>query len=228
MSVTIPALGALLQLASPALPVGAFSYSSGLEAAVEHRIVADAASAHAWIRDGLHEVLGRTELPLLHRFHCSWRAGQRQTVADWNAWYLASRESIELRHETEQMGWSLVQLLGQLAWGSSAERAWLETLRPVAFPCAYAFAIAAIDLGYEAGATGFCYSWVENQVLAAIKAVPLGQSAGQRILAALSTDIASVVTSAAGLADDRIVAFAPQLGVLSSRHAFQYSRIFRS
>src|SRR5690349_1554761 len=100
LSLTIPELGALLQLASPALPVGAFSYSSGLEAAVEHGLITDATSAHAWIRDGLREVLGRAEIPLLHRLHAGCCADQRQAVAYWNAWYLASRESAELRSET--------------------------------------------------------------------------------------------------------------------------------
>jgi urease accessory protein len=228
LSLAIPELAALLQLASPALPVGAFSYSSGLEAAVEHGLVTDAASTRDWIRDGLREVLGRAELPLLKRFHAGWSAGDLQAVAGWNAWHLASRESAELRSETEQMGWSLVQLIDRLAWDNPERRAALRALQPVGFPCAYAFAAAAIETSYEAAATAFCFGWAENQVIAAIKSVPLGQTTGQNILFSLRLEIGAAVSAAAGLRDDEIVSFAPQLGILSSRHALQYSRIFRS
>ena len=228
LSLAIPELAGLLQLASPALPVGAFSYSSGLEAAVEHGLVTDAASAQDWIRDGLRELVGRAELPLLKRFHAGWRAGHLQAVAGWNAWHLASRESAELRGETEQMGWSLVRLIDRLAWGSSECRAGLQALQPVGFPCAYAFATAAIGTSFEAAATAFCFAWTANQVMAAIKSVPLGQTTGQKILFDLRSDISNAVTAGAAFDDDEIVSFAPQLGILSSRHAFQYSRIFRS
>lgn len=228
MNLAIPELTALLQLASPALPVGAFSYSSGLEAAVEHGLVTDAASTQDWIRDGLREVVGRAELPLLKRFHAAWCAGDLQAVKDWNAWHLASRESAELRGETEQMGWSLVQLIDRLAWDNPEHRAALQALQPVGFPCAYAFAAAASGTGYEPTATAFCFGWMENQVMAAIKSVPLGQTAGQEILFSLRPEIAVAISAAAGLKDDDIVSFTPQLGILSSRHALQYSRIFRS
>lgn len=228
LSLAIPELAALFQLASPALPVGAFSYSSGLEAAVEHGLVTDAASARDWIRDGLREVAGRAELPLLRRFHAAWHAGNLQIVADWNAWHLASRESAELRRETEQMGWSLIQLIDHLAWGDPEHRTALRALRPAGFPCAYAFAAVAFGTRYEAAATAFCFSWTENQVMAAIKSVPLGQSAGQKILFSLRPEMAAAINTAAGLSDDEVVSFAPQLGILSSRHALQYSRLFRS
>lgn len=228
LSLAIPELAALLQLASPALPVGAFSYSSGLESAVEHGLVTDGASAQGWIRDGLREVAGRAELPLLKRFHAAWCAGDLQAVAGWNAWYLASRESAELRSETEQMGWSLVRLIDHLAWGDPERRAALRALQPVGFPCAYAFAAAVIATGYEAAATAFCFGWMENQVMAAIKSIPLGQTTGQKILFSLRSEIAAAIDAASRLNDDEIVSFAPLLGILSSRHALQYSRLFRS
>lgn len=228
LTLTIPELAALLQLASPGLPVGAFSYSSGLESAVEHGLVTDAASAHDWIRDGLREVIGRAELPLLKRVHAAWCAGDSHAAAPWNAWHLASRETAELRSETEQMGWSLVQLIDRLGWGDPGRRTGLRALQPVGFICAYAFAAAAIGTSFEAAATAFCFGWTENQVMAAIKSVPLGQTTGQRILFSLRPEIATAVNIAAGLKDDEIVSFVPQLGILSSRHALQYSRIFRS
>ncbi|HEY0791421.1 MAG TPA: urease accessory protein UreF [Chthoniobacterales bacterium] len=221
-------LGALLQLASPGLPVGAFSYSSGLEAAVEHGLVTDAASALDWIRAGLCDVLGNGEVPLLARLRVAWRNGSYPCVLHWNGWHLASRETVELRAETEQMGWSLVQVIEHLTWGSPENRARLRAMRPVGFVCAFAFAAAALNLGPEAATTAFCFSWLENQVMAAIKAVPLGQAAGQQILYRLTKEIPGVIARASTLADDEVSSFAPQLTVLSSRHASQYSRIFRS
>jgi len=221
-------LGALLQLASPGLPVGAFSYSSGLEAAVEHGLVMDAASALGWIRAGLCDVLGNAEVPLFARLHDAWCDGLLPCVEHWNRWHLASRETAELRAETEQMGWSLVQVIEHLGWGSPENRARLRALRPLGYVCAYAFAAAALNLDPEPAATAFCFSWVENQVLAALKATPLGQAAGQQILYRLTDDIPGVIARASTLADDEILSFAPQLAILSSRHASQYSRIFRS
>jgi urease accessory protein len=126
------------------------------------------------------------------------------------------------------MGWSLVRLIDHLAWGNPEPRAALRALQPIGFPCAYAFAAAAFGASYEAAAAAFCFSWTENQVMAAIKAVPLGQTAGQRILFSLRPEVVAVINNAAGSRDDEIVSFAPQLGILSSRHALQYSRIFRS
>jgi urease accessory protein len=228
LTLNLRELGALFQLASPGLPVGAFSYSSGLEAAVEHGLIADAASVLGWIQAGLCDVLGRAEVPLLGRLQDAWRDGMHPCVQRWNRWHLASRETAELRAETEQMGWSLVQVIEHLAWGSPENRIRLRAMRPVGFVCAYAFAAAALDLGPAAAATAFCFSWLENQVMAAIKAMPLGQAAGQHLLYRLTGEIPGVIARASAMADDELVSFAPQLAVLSSRHALQYSRIFRS
>ena len=224
----IAELTALLHLASPALPIGAFSYSQGLEAAIEAQLITDADSARDWIASGLANVLARGELPFLAHQIERWRAHDAAALALADAEFLASRESAELRRETEQMGWSLKQLCVSLEWGDEARRATLAALTPLAQPTAFAFAALAHDAAIDAALAAYAFSWVENQAAAALKAVPLGQLAGQRIIVALRAAIDEAVTRAIETPPERINTFAPQLGILSARHESQYSRLFRS
>ncbi|QCP51829.1 urease accessory protein UreF [Trinickia violacea] len=224
----IAELTALLHLASPALPIGAFSYSQGLEAAIEAQLITDADSARDWIASGLANVLARGELPFLAHQIERWRAHDAAALAQADAEFLASRESAELRRETEQMGWSLKQLCVSLEWGEEARRATLAALTPLAQPTAFAFAALAHDAATDAALAAYAFSWVENQAAAALKAVPLGQLAGQRIIVALRAAIDEAVTRAMQTPPERINTFAPQLGILSARHESQYSRLFRS
>lgn len=203
----------LLQLASPALPVGAYSYSGGLEAAVEAGIVKDAASAQRWIGDVLEFSLSRMEAPILLRM--------MKDIGKWNEVFLASRETAELRAETAQMGFSLNKLLPELG----VERLALEE---VSFPAAFAHAASAWGIEPKDALTAYLWSWVENQVMAAIKAVPLGQTDGQRMLLFLGKRLGETVGQASALKDEDLGNFAPGLAVLSSQHETQYSRLFRS
>ncbi len=221
-------LVALLHLASPALPIGAFSYSQGLEGAVDAQLVHDAESAQAWIKSGLEHVLGTNELPTLSIIYGHWASGNFSEVERLNARFLASRESSELRQETEQMGWSLTQLAFTLQWDDEARQSALRSLRPIGLPTAFAYASRALGIDQESCVTAYCFSWVENQVIAALKSVPLGQNAGQKILFAMHSLIPDVVLKAIATAPDQISTFAPHLGILSARHASQYSRLFRS
>lgn len=224
----IAELTALLHLASPALPIGAFSYSQGLEAAIEAGLVTDGDSARNWIAAGLANVLAPGELPFVAHQMQRWRDHDAAALADANCEFLASRESAELRRETEQMGWSLRQLCASLEWGDAERRATLAALAPVAQPTAFAFAAVAHEASANAALAAYAFSWVENQAAAALKAVPLGQLAGQRIIVALREPIEAAVARALATAADEINTFAPQLGVLSARHESQYSRLFRS
>jgi urease accessory protein len=224
----IAELTALLHLASPALPIGAFSYSQGLEAAIEAQLITDADSARAWIESGLTDVLAHGELPFLAHQMERWRAHDAAGLAEANREFLASRESAELRRETEQMGWSLRQLCVSLEWGDAERRATLASLTPLAQPTAFAFAAFAHDAAVDAALAAYAFSWVENQAAAALKAVPLGQLAGQRIIVALREPIDAAVTRALTSSPENINTFAPQLGILSARHESQYSRLFRS
>jgi urease accessory protein len=197
-------LARLLQLASPALPVGAYSYSQGLEAAVEAGIVRDAESAERWIGD----VFEFSVVPMDGGVVLSMMKGE-----NLNDLYLASRETAELRAETLQMGYSLCRLLGELGMEGVPQG-------EVAFPVAFAFAARTWGISAEDAVQAYLWSWLENQVMAAVKAVPLGQTAGQKMLLSLSSKIP--------LPAESFVNFAPGLAILSSQHETQYSRLFRS
>ncbi len=215
----------LLQLVSPALPVGAYSYSQGLEAAVEAGIVRDAASATRWIGDVLELSLAAMEAPILLRLVAAWNAGDAEAVVRWNAELVAGRETSELRAETLQMGYSLRHLLRELPL-EGAER--LDAIEELAFPTAFAFAVSAWKIDAREALAAHLFAWAENQVLAALKSVPLGQTDGQRILLEIAGRIPDVVERAAALDDADLSNLAPGLALLSARHETQYSRIFRS
>jgi urease accessory protein len=218
----------LLHLASPALPIGAFSYSQGLEGAVDAGLVHDAASAQSWIQSGLEHVLATNELPMLAILYRHWEKEHYSGMVRSNAWFLASRESFELRQETEQMGWSLAQLALSLQWHDETRQIRLRSLKPVCLPTAFAYAAGAFCIDVESCVAAYCFSWIENQVAAAIKTVPLGQMAGQKILLAMHPLIPDVVLRAINTGPEEISTFAPHLGIVSARHANQYSRLFRS
>lgn len=206
----------LLQLASPALPVGAYSYSQGLEAAIEAGVVTDAPTAEQWIGDVLQFAIARMEAPLLFRL-----IANPSNEEPLNAMFLASRETAELRAETVQMGYSLNRLLPSF----DIERVALDE---PAFPTVFAAAIRAWKIDARQALQAYVWTWLENQVMAAVKAVPLGQTDGQTILLSLATRIPDIVANAADLSDDELGNFAPGLAILSSKHETQYSRLFRS
>ena len=211
----------LLQLASPSLPVGAYSYSQGLEAAVEAGIVTDARSAEGWIGDVLELSVASMEAPILLRLIAAWSTGDLEGVRRRNEEFLASRETAELRAETLQMGYSLAGLLRDLGVGDAA-------MEEAAYPTVYAFAVARWQIEADEALSAYLFSWLENQVLAALKCVPLGQTDGQRMLLALADRIPAAVYRAAALGDDDLCNFAPGLALASARHETQYSRLFRS
>ena len=217
------ALTRLLQLASPTLPVGAYSYSQGLEAAVDAGIVHDAASARRWIEDVLEISIARMEAPVFLRLCQAWRADDTTTAASWNALFLASRESAELRAESAQMGYSLVRLLCALG-----ERGGPGEWEEASFPAAFTYAVARWNLEPVSALVAYLWAWAENQVMAAVKAVPLGQTEGQQMLLALGTRLPEVAARAAAVDEDALGNFAPGLALLSARHETQYSRLFRS
>ena len=218
----------LLQLCSPSLPVGAYSYSQGLEAAMESGHVRDEASARAWIADMLDEVVARFEAPVSWRLLQAFAARDADAVAYWTAFFLASRDSAEFRAETVQMGYSLGKLLPELAPQASDMLALLATQPEIPFPTALAAAAVALDVPAEEALLGMLFSWAENQVLACVKSVPLGQVAGQRLLLSLRPQIEHAADIASTLADDELSNWSPGLSVLSMQHEVQYSRLYRS
>ena len=217
----------LLQLASPALPVGGFSYSEGIEAAVAHQLVHDEASAQTWLVDHLHLVQSRSELPVIAQAIPAWQRHDEQQLKTLNDWVIQTRESFEMRLQTEQMGRSLLIWLRNQADAEPLRMKTCEELPPT-WPLAFALALSTHDIPVRQGLVAAAFGWAENMVQATIKAVPLGQLSGQRILAALAAEIPSAVDHAMQMKTENRQAFSPRLAILSARHETQYSRLFRS
>ena len=230
-TLTSSGLMQLMWLASPALPVGGFSYSEGLESAVDKGLVTSEDSAKPWLQDQLHLSLARSDLVIIAKAIKAWRENHLDVVAQLNNWILQTRETSELRAQTEQMGRSLLEWLRNHTTASSDQIESLSTLQPT-YPVAFALAASCCEASVLDCLTAYAFGWAENMVQAAIKSVPLGQSAGQRILSALTAEIPNAVQDALALAikDDlgSIQAFSPMLAILSAQHETQYSRLFRS
>jgi urease accessory protein len=222
------ALSRLLQLASPMLPVGAYSYSQGLEWAIECGEVKDLASANGWIGDVLEVYQAHFELPVLSRLFIAWQMGDMEKVREWDAFYQAGRDTSEAWAETRQMGYSLCRLLNDLKELPDHLMVNVNSLVTPAFPTVYAaiaqhWAIAQQDMLHA-----YVWGWLENQVSAAMKTVPLGQVAGQKILLTLGQVLPDIVQQAMNLPDDEISNFNPLLTIAGCQHETQYSRLFRS
>lgn len=223
----------LMWLASPALPIGGFSYSEGLEAAIDAACVTDEASAGNWLVDQLHLSQARSDMAVLPQAIPAWQAHDIERLQSLNDWVLMTRESSELRLQSEQMGKSLTVWLRNQYAQTPANAAQVEALallsgRTPTYPLAYALAASLTLAPLRECLLAYAFGWAENMTQAAIKAVPLGQSAGQRILARLVAEISTAVDHALGLPDDARTAFSPMLAILSARHESQYTRIFRS
>ena len=218
----------LIWLASPALPIGGFSYSEGMESAVDCGGVSDEATAARWLVDQLHLTLARSDLAVAAQAIAAWRAGDLDRIAELDAWVLQTRETSEMRQQTEQMGRSLVEWLKAVR--SPTVRAEPVEALPthLTYPVAFALAASATGAPVRDCLLALAFGWAENMMQAALKSVPLGQSAGQRILGRLAQEIPAAVDVALALHDEDRQAFSPMLAILSARHETQYSRLFRS
>ncbi len=217
----------LLWLASPALPVGGFSYSECLESAVDKAYAATENEASHWLIDQLHLGLARSDLPAIAQAITAWREGDHARVGILNAWILQTRESSELRAQTKQMGKSLLDWLRNHTTATREQIQTLATQQPT-YPIAFALAASATQADVRACLIAYTFGWAENMVQAAIKSVPLGQSAGQRVLSHIVAEIPAAVDYALTVTDATRQAFTPMLAILSSQHEIQYSRLFRS
>ena len=231
----------LMWLASPALPVGGFSYSEGLEAALDAGRVQGEAAVGDWLLDQLHLSLARADLPACAQAFQAWQAPPDACrLQALNDWVLATRESAEFRLQTEQMGRSLVEWLRNGEHAGDPRIARCAALAPapswpVAFALACVLASGTADTAdndakddAEQALLALAFGWAENMAQAAMKSVPLGQAAAQRILTRLTQAIPEAVRQALALPDEARQAFTPGLAILSARHENQYSRLFRS
>ena len=219
------ALLRLLQLASPGLPVGGFTYSQGLEWAVEAGWVRDTASFCAWQREQIHDTLACLDWPVLARLYHACEAGDSQGFTRWSQFLLANRETAELRLEEQQRGAALARMLDgwqlgqEPAWRSSLELSQLGTM---------AWLAAHWQIPLRQLALGHAFAWLEGAVMAGVKLVPFGQQAAQTLLRDLGAELPCVLDRALTLADDQLGGGLPLLAIASSRHETQYTRLFRS
>jgi len=220
----------LLQLTPPALPVGAYTYSQGLEWMIDCGRVRTEADTGEWIADVMRESVASFELPLVGAMARAWSGANDAEIARLNDDFIASRETRELRAETVQMGYSLARLLTELDTFNALDdwAARLGAIDTPSFPAAWTAAATAWQIPTTDALPAYLWAWLENQVMAAIKAVPLGQSAGQRLLSRLGAEIPALAGRAATLPEDEWTNYNPGLAIASCKHETQYSRLFRS
>lgn len=215
----------LWQLISPALPVGAYAYSQGLEYALEAGWLKNESDVHNWIKGQLQHNLAHLDIPILQRVYQAWQQDDHDAVNHWTRYLLASREAAELKTEDQNLGRALATLLIQLEIAQA--QPYTQALPP-AFVTLLALAACRWHISLQEIAQGYLWMWCENQVAAAVKLVPLGQTSGQKMLLALADAIPAAVDTGLQLSDDDIGMSAPGLGIASALHESQYSRLFRS
>jgi urease accessory protein len=225
---SMPALMRLLQLASQAFPIGGYSHSQGLESAVERGLVKDEQGVADWIADVLEFSMVSYEMASLHAMSVAWSAVDVPALLRLNEQFLASRETAELRSATLQMGYSMRALLDVLPGLPAVLHDVLKSIEEPSLPCVWSGTATAWSIDPLDSMSAYLWSWAENQVLVAMKSVPIGQSAAQRILLRIGADIARRIGSWAAHDSELPSNFAPGLAILSAQHETQYSRLFRS
>ena len=218
----------LLQLASPALPVGAYSYSQGLEWAIESGDVTNSATAERWIEDHLSLVFSRFEAPVYAAAFAAWQREDAPEVRRLNAEFIASRESAEPRAETLQVGFSYAAWCREVVALSDSQRATLAALDRVSAPVGAALAAVASRVSVRDGLLAYVFGFTENQVMVMAKALPMGQIAAQKLLFALGDAVTAAVDSARHLDEADWSSASPWLAIAQMKHETQYSRLFRS
>ncbi|GKS69286.1 urease accessory protein [Nitrosomonas sp. PY1] len=217
----------LLQLASPSLPIGAYTYSQGLESAIEKGFVHHEQSAREWITESLN-IIGDFEAPIAWRLMQAFSRRDSEAIIYWTECFIAARDTSEFRAETIQMGYSLSKLITDLKIADKSLQSILLHQSEIPLPTAFAYATEALGVPHEAALLGMLFSLVENQVLVCVKSVPLGQVSGQNLLFSLHPIIESIAQHAQQLEDDELSNWAPGLSLLSMQHEMQYSRVYRS
>ncbi|MDJ1183344.1 urease accessory protein UreF [Roseofilum casamattae] len=228
------ALLSLLQLASPALPVGAYSYSEGLEILVEQEIITDVATLEQWLRDALKFGSPRLDGALLHRSYAAMEDRDMEQLRYWNHWSLAIRETEELRQQTAQMGRSLSGLLQELDSSLGLvlqELLYQDTGEPgydLSYTTGWAIACAHWQIVITDAILAYLHGWVANAIAAGVKLIPLGQTSGQKLLFQLHPQIAEIVPEILALDETNLYSCSWGFAMASTAHETQYTRLFRS
>ncbi|MFD2176763.1 urease accessory protein UreF [Veronia pacifica] len=217
----------LFQLISPSLPVGAFSYSQGLERAIELGWVTNKSTFCQWLTSMLESSLMTLELPLLRRMHTALSDNDINQVNRLNDWFYANRETFELRSEEKTRGKAMARLITQLGIVNSSDKTLVDLS---AHNSLIGFALACVvwELDEDSMCRGFLWSWLENSTMAGIKLIPLGQTDGQRVMLEMDTAMNNAVEQSNHIVDSDIGSFTPAQVIASSRHETQYTRLFRS
>jgi urease accessory protein len=218
------ALLGLMQLVSPALPIGAFAWSQGLESAFELGWVDSETDLQEWLEGVLEDGLSRCELPLLMRLQTAWAADDAEAIAQWNNWLHATRETAELSDEDTRLGAALVTLLRNLGLLPDAS---LIPHEP-GYITMFAWVAHRRNVPGRLTLLGFAWAWLENQLAAACKALPLGHTAAQRITEHMRPLLVTAVEVALKRDDEELGPILPGLALGSALHETQYSRLFRS
>ncbi len=216
----------LLQLASPALPVGAYSYSEGLESLVDAGIIKDVATLEHWLIQELTYGAARLEAAVMLRAYQSFAQGDFSKIIYWNQWLTATRETEELREQSWQMGNSLMLLLRELA--PETQILGVENPEPWNYAIAFGIAAAAWKIPPSMTTTAYLQSWATNLIGAGLKLIPLGQTAGQKLLWSIHPQISLATQIILDLRDEQLATCGWGLAIASMAHAHQYSRLFRS
>ena len=215
----------LMHLMSPSLPTGAFAYSQGLEWAVEAKWVKDDISLSRWLSDLLLYSVCLVDVPVLKRIYKACCLDRIESAQYWIQLLFAMRETSELLLEEQTRGRALAVIIKDLELSGSEK--WYKTISTSQLAC-YAFAAGRWNIPAFELAHGYLWSWLENQVIAGIKLIPLGQTQGQKILFSLSNTINAAVTKGFAVKDEDIGSTMPALAIGSCMHETQYTRLFRS
>jgi len=234
---TSPWLIRLMHLVSPSLPTGGFAYSQGLEWAIEKGWINSEAPLEQWLLNVIETGMTHVDIPLLQIIY---QAVERQDLDAFTRavqWVRACRETKELRDEEAHRGRAMAAIIKELGlchagMANAAKKPnhdpWHKVISSSQL-AGFAFAATLWEIPIQVAAQGYLWSWLENQVLAAVKIIPLGQSSGQRVLARLSPTIDTAVATGLQIKDvEQMGSSLPAFGLACSNHETQYTRLFRS
>jgi urease accessory protein len=219
----------LLQLCNSSFPLGAYSYSEGLETLVEEKQIIDSKSLNKWLVNELKYGSIRIELAIVIRSYNCYFKKDLEGLLYWNNWFSASRETSELRQQSWQMGKSLLRLILSF---EPENQSLQQIINSFNAPCNYGIAFGIITAHWgikmENVLLGYVHNWVNNLINVAVKLIPLGQTEGQKLLLNINQEIITNINVIISLKDEELSSCSWGLSLASLKHEQLYSRLFRS